>query len=122
MLDPAGAQLDGHAHVEAVDPVLALEVGGAGQDQVLVENDGVDHLRRRRPWRVPGRGAEELDDLAAALGRSLDHGLDPVLGHELSQRYAADARGRDHRHHLVAVAAQHHRGPRPSGRRLSPRR
>ena len=77
LLDAAGAELDRHAHVEAVDPVLALEVGGAGQDALLVEHDRVDHLRRRGAGRVPGGRAEQVDELAAALARALDHLVDP---------------------------------------------
>ena len=70
---PVRAELHRHAHVEAVDPVLALEVRGAGQHALLVEQDRVDHLRRGGARRVPGRGAEQLHELAAALGGALDH-------------------------------------------------
>ena len=45
LLDALSAELHGDAHVEAVDPVLALEVGGAGQHTLLVEHHRVDHLR-----------------------------------------------------------------------------
>ena len=109
LLDPAGAELHRHADVEAVDPVLALEQRRARQDALLVEEDRVDHLRDRRARRVPGGGAEQLHDLAAALRGALDHLLDPLLGDELAQRDAADGRRRDDGHHLVAVAAEHER-------------
>ena len=87
---PPAPSLHRDAHVEAVDAVLALEVGRAGEHALLVEHDRVDHLRGRRARRVPGRGAEQVDELAAALRRALDHRLDPVLGDELAQRDAAD--------------------------------
>jgi hypothetical protein len=45
LLDAAGAELARHADEHAVDPVLALEEGGAGQDLLLVLEDGLDHLR-----------------------------------------------------------------------------
>src|SRR5262249_35147296 len=61
----AGADLHRHAHVEAVDAVLAGQVRSAGKDALLVEHDRVDHLRRCSARRVPGRGAEQVDDLAA---------------------------------------------------------
>src|SRR5262249_1261765 len=85
-LDPAAAELDGDAHVEPIDSVLALEVGRAGKDALLVEHDRVDHLRGRRARRVPRRRAEQLDDLTAPLGGPSDHLLDLVLGHELANR------------------------------------
>jgi hypothetical protein len=55
---------------------------------------------------VPSR----FDELAAALGGALDHRLDPVLGDELPERDPADVGRGDDRDHLVAVAAEHHRG------------
>ena len=39
-----------------------------------------------RAGRVPGRGAEQVHDLAAALARPLDHRVDPLLRDELRQR------------------------------------
>src|SRR6185503_19591058 len=109
-LDPARAELHRHAHVQPVDPVLALEVRRAGEEAVLVEHDRVDHLRGGRAGRVPRRRAEQLDQLAAALGGAFDHRRDPVLRNELRQRHAADRRRGHHGHHLVAVAAEHHGG------------
>src|SRR2546421_3098908 len=106
LLDTAGAELDRHAHVQAVDPVLALEVRRAREDAFLVEHDRVAHLSGGRARRVPRRGAEEVDELAAALRRALDHGLDALVGDELAQRDAADGRRRDDGHNLVAVAAE----------------
>src|SRR6478672_24455 len=44
LLDPGDAELHRHAHVEPVDAVLALEVGGAREDALLVEHDRIDHL------------------------------------------------------------------------------
>src|SRR5262249_48373732 len=94
----------------AVDPVLALEIGRAGKDTLFVEHDRVDDLGSRRARRVPRRCAEQLDDLAPALGGPLDHLLDLVLRDELGERGSADRRRRDDRNHLVAVAAEHHGG------------
>src|SRR5581483_5276041 len=88
LFDPARAELAGDAHVEAVDPVLALEIGGAGQDAPLVEHDRVDHLRGGRARRVPGGGAHEVHELAAALRRALDHRPDRIVAGELAQRDA----------------------------------
>ena len=80
---PPDAELDGNAHVQAVDAVLALEQRRARQDALLVEQDRVDHLRHGRAGRVPGRRSEQVHDLAAALPRALDHRLDALGGDEL---------------------------------------
>src|ERR671918_1385694 len=95
LLDPSGAQLRGHAHVEASDPVLALEVRGARQHALLVEADGVDHLGRRGARRIPRRGPEQAHDLAPADLRPLDELPDARLREELGERDPADGRGGD---------------------------
>ncbi len=100
---PAAPSFTGNAHVEAVDPVLALEIRGAREDALLVEADRVDHLRGRGPGRVPGRRAEQRDELAAAELRPLDELADARL------RHAAPAAARRRR--------SSPRRPEPSGRR-----
>src|SRR5205823_13349856 len=60
-----------------LDPVLALEVGRAGQDALAVEQDRVEHLHHAGRGRVEGRaGLEQVDDLGAALARPLDDRVD----------------------------------------------
>ena len=103
---PFAPSFTGHAHVEAVDAVLALEVRGAREDALLVEADRVDHLRSSGARRVPGRGAEQPDELAAADLRPLDELRDPALRQQLGQRNATDVRRRDDGNHLVAMAAE----------------
>ena len=44
LFDARGAQLDRNAHVEAVNAVLAFQIGGAGQHFFLVLEDGLGHL------------------------------------------------------------------------------
>src|SRR5215469_14964615 len=64
LLEALGAELARNADVEAVDTVLALEVGGAGENLFLVLEDSFDHLNRgRRGSVVGGAGLEVLDDL-----------------------------------------------------------
>ena len=67
---------------------------------------------------VPSR----LTSSPPPLRGALDHRLDPVLGDELAQRDAADGGGGDDRDHLVAVAAEHHRGHVLDRHARSPRR
>ena len=43
--DALRAEFDGDAYEEAVNAVLALQVGGTGHNHLLVEQDGVDHLQ-----------------------------------------------------------------------------
>src|SRR3954451_21796202 len=59
LFDPAGAELHGDAHIEAVDAVLALEIRGAREHAALVQHDRVDHLGSRCAGRVPRGGAHE---------------------------------------------------------------
>src|SRR6185369_12081150 len=67
LLDPLGSELGGHAHVQALDAELALQVAAAGQDLVLVLQYRVHHLRGGGGWRViRGSRLEEGDDLGAA--------------------------------------------------------
>ena len=49
LLEPAGAEPAGHAHVQAVEAVLALEQRSAGEHPLLVVHDRVDHLATRPP-------------------------------------------------------------------------
>ena len=66
-------------------------------------------------WAAAAPGAYQADVPSSLTisppptARALDHRLDPVGGHELRQRHAADRRRRDDRHHLVAVAAEDER-------------
>ena len=66
--------------------------------------------------RVIGRaGLEQSDDLAAAAAGALDDRVDPLLGRpahldEVGDRDAGDGRIFDHRHHRVAMAAEHEGG------------
>src|SRR6266540_1651501 len=107
LLDPARAELDGDAHVEALDAVFALEVGRAGEDALLVEHHRVNHLRRGGARRVPRGGSEQRDHLAAPRCGPVDELGDPFFVDELRQRNTADRRRRDDRDHLIAVAPEH---------------
>src|SRR4026207_239114 len=69
LLDAGPAELDRHAHVEPLGPVLAVEIGGAGQDLLLVLEDGLDHLHRGGGGRVVGApGLQQRPDLRPARG------------------------------------------------------
>jgi hypothetical protein len=55
-----------HAHVEILVAVFAREVRGAGQEALLIEEEGLGHGDGARGRGVVGAGAHEADDLAAA--------------------------------------------------------
>src|SRR3954454_20408994 len=90
-LDAGRPEHERNAHVEPVDAVLAVEQRRAREQALLIEDDRVHHLRARGAWGVPGRGAEQLHELAAADGGALPHRLNLLLRDELPQRHAADA-------------------------------
>ena len=87
---PRAAELDRHAHEEAVDAVLALEEDGAGQDLLRVVQDRVDHLGDRRGRRVVrAAGLEQRHDLGAAVARARHERLDPLGAEQLGEGHAA---------------------------------
>jgi hypothetical protein len=90
-LQAGGAQLAGNADVVAVDAVLAFEIGRAGQNLLLVLEDGLDHLDGGRGGSVVGAaGLEMLDDLGAAVAGALDEGFEALGGDEFGDGNAGD--------------------------------
>src|ERR1700722_3043739 len=57
LLNPLRAQLHRYADVEAVDPILTLQIRGARQNLLLVLENSLNHLRRRRRWRIVSRAS-----------------------------------------------------------------
>ena len=106
----AAAERHGHAQVDVLEAVLALEVGARGHDAAGVAEDRLDHHGRAGRGRVVGApGAEQLDDLGAAVAGPVGDLRDRLGRQELGERDAVDravARERDHR---VAVPAEDHR-------------
>src|SRR5215210_6171765 len=110
VFDARGAELDGDADEEVVYSVLALQVGCAGEDALLVEQDGVDHLGCGCGRRVEGAPAlEEADDLGPALTGALDYRLDLVFGEKLRDRDPAYGGHARQRYHRVPVPAEDER-------------
>ena len=114
LLHAVGADHHRHADVHVLHAVLAVEVGGAGQHAALVLEVALGHRDGGGGRRIEGRaGPEQGDDLAAAPARALDHGVELLLAEHaqldaVGQRHAADRGVAHHRHHVVAVAAEHH--------------
>src|SRR5262245_20130939 len=70
----------GHPDIKVLDPVLAVEVGRARKDALLVLEKALRHGDGRRRRRVEGRPAlEQVDDLGAAVARALDDLVEPRL-------------------------------------------
>src|SRR4051794_4727355 len=110
LLDAAGADHHRHSHVEVAVAVLSFEVSGRGQQALGVAQVGLGHLDGGGGGGVVGAGPHQLDDLAAAVAGALDDRLQLVGGDQLADRHAVHRAVADHRHHGVAVPAQHH-GP-----------
>ena len=114
-LDAAGTDHARDADVEVLDAILAGEMRGAGEDALLVLQKALGHRDRAGRGRVIGAaGLQERDDLAAAAAGTLDDRVDLVLRRpahldEVGDRDPGDGRIFDHRHHRVAVAAEHER-------------
>src|SRR5690349_4637773 len=108
LLDAASADHDRHAQVEILVAVLAIEVRGARQQALLVLEVRGRHRDRGGRRRQEGAGPHQLHDLAAAVARPIDDRRQLVAGDQLLDRDAVDRAVADHRHHRVAVAAQHH--------------
>src|ERR1700731_3000243 len=112
-LDAAGADHDGDADEEILDPILPVEPRRPGHHAFLVAQIGLGHLDRRTGRRIEGRaGFQQPDDLAAAIPRALDDFVEPLLcrpSHldEVRQWDAGDGRIAHQRHHRVAMAAEH---------------
>src|SRR5215210_5659832 len=110
VFDARGAELDGDADEEVVQAVLALQVGRAREDALLVEKDGVYHLGCGRGRRVESAPAlEEADDLCPALTGAVHYSFDTIFREKFRDRdpaYCGHARERDHR---VPVPAEDER-------------
>src|SRR6267143_3033534 len=90
LLHPAGPDRHRHAHVVAVDPVLALQQGGAGKHALLVAQVALGHGHGAGGGGIEGgAGLEQRDDLAAALAGAVDDRAQALLGEEPLQRDAA---------------------------------
>src|ERR1700760_4620299 len=71
-LDAVGADDHRNTDIEVLHAVLAGEIGGAGQNALLVEGEGLRHRDAGRGRRIEGRaGLQEIDDLAAAVAGAL---------------------------------------------------
>jgi hypothetical protein len=76
LLETARPQLARHADEQVAHAVLALQINGARNDLLLVEQNRFDHVDDRGARRIPGAGSHELRDLRAAVRRPIDDRLD----------------------------------------------
>src|SRR6266478_9765613 len=112
-LDALSSDHDGDAHIEVPYAEFAIEVGGAGQDPLLVAKKGLRHGDRRRGRSIERRtGFQQVDDFGPPVAGSLDDLVDPRLGrppytNKIRQRNAGNGRIPHQRHHGVAMATEH---------------
>src|SRR5690606_15916120 len=84
--NPLAAEQRGNADEVSLGAELAVAVGGAGDDALLVLHNGLDHLDGSAGRGVPGAGALELNDLPAPLLGALDAGIDLLLREKVRHR------------------------------------
>ena len=109
----AAVEDGGGADVEVVEPVLALQEGGDGQDHVLVAQDRTRDAGERVAD-AEGGVALAFDDVVGGVAGADEHlvhlGVDVRVGLRLglqhgAQRHAADGAGGEHGQFGVAVLA-----------------
>src|SRR3546814_16830725 len=109
----ARADLHRYAHIQAIDAIFAVDIGGAGQDSLLVAQIGFGHSDAARGRSVEGRtGAEQRDALATAAAGALDdriillrRGATPIASNGAGA--AVDGRAPNDRHHKCGGTAEH---------------
>ena len=107
--DAVFAQFHGDAEEDILHAVFAAEVDAAGEDPVLVLDDGFHHLGCCGAGCVPGRGTHELDQFAAAHFGAFDDGIELGRADHIRYRNAGNRGIAGQGHHGVAVAAQEQR-------------
>src|SRR6185437_14777254 len=111
LFQAAGAELAGHADEQAVNAVFAFEIGGAGQDFLLVFENRFDHLGRSRGRGVVGAaGLEILHNFGAAVAGALHQAIYRGLVHEFRNGNPSYRGVAGQGHHSIAVAAEDERG------------
>src|SRR6266404_7031610 len=87
LFQAATTKLARDAEEEAGHPVLALEPRGTGKNALLIENDRLTHLDRRRRRSVVGRsGLEVFHYFRSAAACTLYDRVELCLRHELCDR------------------------------------
>src|SRR5207249_960064 len=100
-------QLARDADEEAVDSVLAFEIGGARENLLFVFQDGFDHFSDGGGGSVISRtGLEIFDDFGAAVAGALHEARDGGGVHQLGDGDAGNGGVARQRDHGVAVSAE----------------
>src|SRR5690606_15202682 len=107
LLDALAPQHAGDAHEVAVDAVLPVAVGGAGEDALLVADDRLRHLHAgARRGVVGAAGLPPAHARRAPLPRAVDDLLEPLRGDELRHGDPAGEGVAGEGNHVVPVPAQ----------------
>src|SRR3989442_8775154 len=77
-LHPAPPQDNRDTDADVALSVFPLQVDAAGNQALLVADDGLHHLGNRRPRREEGAAAHQLRDLRAAAACASDDALDAL--------------------------------------------
>src|SRR6185437_11487785 len=97
----------GHANVEAFDSVLSVEISGAGENLLLVFQNGLDHFCRSGRWRVVGTASLEiLHNLGAPVASALHQLRQPIRRDQFSDWDSGNRRIARKRHHSIPMSSQ----------------
>src|SRR5690606_16727727 len=83
LFDAAGTDQHRNADVQTIEAVLAIDIGGAGQDALLVTQISFGHRDARSCRGIKCRaGAEQRDDFATTTAGALDDRVDLFLARQ----------------------------------------
>src|SRR3546814_304756 len=110
--DPTSTEHYRYADNEVVNAIVARQIGGAGQNPLLVLQICLGHFNTAGGRRIESRsGLQQADDLSTARTRALHDGVDALLGgpahfDKIGNRNARNRRIFNDWHHGIAMAAQ----------------
>ena len=105
LLNARFTKFDRHTQINILHAVFALQPCADREDAFLIANDGLDHLRSSSSWRIPGRCAEQFDDLSTTHLGALDNGLEFFFIDHLCHGDTTNSRVAWQWHHGVSVSA-----------------
>src|SRR3546814_859782 len=110
--DMCSSDLYRYADIEVVNAIFARQIGGAGQNPLLVLQICLGHFNTAGGRRIESRsGLQQADDLSTARTRALHDGVDALLGgpahfDKIGNRNARNRRIFNDWHHGIAMAAK----------------
>src|SRR5215831_630649 len=108
LLNSLRTQLYRYTNIQPVDAVFPLQIGGAGENLLLVLQNRLNHLGCCGGWSVIGRpGLQIFHDLGATVTRTLYECVQAALLNQFCNRNAGNSGITGQRDHRVAMTAQY---------------